>query len=188
MARTPKTSADHPLLVGWLIPQKLGLTFAPGKFDPNAGSASWARDLPTDVTRLATEYGTKTLVSLIEDHELELLQISKLADTCEVAGIEVIRFPIKDGQVPHDLDAVKHLVRAIVARVQADGTVVIHCRGGLGRAGTIGGCALIGLGKTANEVFPLLLEARGIDCPENDGQRAYIRRFEEIVREQPLGV
>lgn len=186
MQRPPTTSAISPLRVGWLVPQRLGLTFAPGKYDPHAKEASWARDLGEDVARLVGEHGAKTVVPLLEEHEFELLRIPTLLETYGQAGLEVLHFPIRDGHIPAKLDAVRALVRAIVQRVNEGGTVVVHCRGGLGRAGTIGGCSLLGLGKTAKEVFPMLVAARGKSCPENDEQRAFIRRFEDSLRAHPL--
>ena len=187
MKRRPTTSADSPLQVGWLVPERLGLTFAPGKWDPDGKDKSWARDMSEDLDRLVRVHGAKTLVSLIKDYELELLRIPDLMTGCERVGLELIRFPIVDGEVPGDIEEVRALVGTIVARVKAGGTVVVHCRGGLGRAGTIGGCALVGLGKTASAAFPILIAARGKSCPENESQRAFIRQFEESSKEKPPG-
>jgi ADP-ribosyl-[dinitrogen reductase] hydrolase len=48
-----RTSFSHPLRIAavsagpWL--GRIGLTFCPGKYDPNAMSGSWDRDLAADL-------------------------------------------------------------------------------------------------------------------------------------------
>ena len=177
MAYQARTSKTHPIEVGWLEEGRLGLTFAPGKRASSLSGPPWERDLRADLGRLVEHHGARLLVSLVEDHELVSLHIPDLVAACQQAALEVIRFPIVDGSVPHDLGAVQQLVETITLRVRGGSTVVVHCRGGLGRAGTIGGCSLAGLGKTPEQIFTMLFAARGKNCPENDAQRDFIRRF-----------
>ena len=70
-----KTSATHPLEIASLaLPEGgvIGLTFCPGKCDIHAHNGPWARDLPMDLGTLRA-WGAQALVSLLEDHEFDLL-------------------------------------------------------------------------------------------------------------------
>ncbi len=179
MATPKKTSASHPIRVDWLPlpwPGRVGLTFAPGKKQPSAASGNWDRDLAADLDRLRTENGAHHLVSLVEDAELHELGINELMSMAEARGIAVRRFPIRDGSVPQDVPAAASLVRDIVGWAASGENVVIHCKGGLGRAGTIGGCVLRASG-TAEAALNALHAARGPSCPETHEQEQFIRAF-----------
>lgn len=183
--RPPRTSDTDPLRIGWIVDGRIGLTIAPGKRGPSESGAPWQRDLHADLLALLAAR-TSTLVSLVEDHELEMLGIGDLVHRARMLSLVVERFPIRDGDVPADASAVRRLVDAIVDRADRGETLVVHCRGGLGRAGTIGGCVLVALGHSLAETFELLRAARGPDCPETDAQRAFVARFADDVRARPL--
>jgi ADP-ribosylglycohydrolase/protein-tyrosine phosphatase len=188
---TARTSETDPIRVGWIVPPKgaprvgaVGLTFAPGKRGASELGEPWERDLEADLRALVV-LGASMLVSLVEDHELAGLLIPDLVAVARSHRLVVERFPIEDGGVPQDLVGVRRLVDLAVDHVNADGTVIIHCRGGLGRAGTIGGCVLVALGHGLEETFAILERARGPSCPENEAQRAFIRAFAEHLRRRP---
>lgn len=166
--------------VDWLPvpwPGKVGLTFAPGKWQPNAATGAWDRDLAADITRLSSHYGAMHLACLLEDHELADLRIPGIAQVCDEAGIAFHRLPIADGGLPSDAARFQQLVAGIVEWSQAGHNVVIHCKGGLGRAGTVGGCVLRAAGFGADDALIALRDARGPNCPETAAQRAFIATF-----------
>lgn len=178
-----KTSKTDPIRVDWLPlpwPGCVGLTFAPGKKDTAAMSGSWDRDLAEDLRRLREEYSTHHLVSLIEDHEFELLGIPDLVEAAIAVGIDVRRFPVRDIGVPEDDGAYARLVDEVCAWARAGENVVIHCRGGVGRTGTLGGCVLVAAGVSGDDALAALAKARGPYCPETDAQRLYVKHFREL--------
>lgn len=177
---TVRTSQSHPIYVSWLrrdLPGRLGLSFAPGKKSVSKFGGTWRRDLAVDLDRLVGEYGVDLLVCLLEDHELQRLGIPAYVDAVKARGIELLRLPIRDGGVLPELDPVLGVVQRIVAGVRAGQTVVVHCAGGLGRAGTVGGCALVELGATAEEALDILKAKRSPNCPETVEQCRFIRRY-----------
>ena len=87
------------------------------------------------------------------------------------------RLRIADGAIPAEIGAVRELVARIGGWAAAGETTVIHCMGGLGRAGTIGGCVLRAAGLDAPATFAALLDARGPSCPETNAQRLYVQQF-----------
>lgn len=174
------TSDSHPLYVTVIDtsrPGHVALTFAPGKHDEgNYSGATWARDLRKDLDRLVSEYRTGLLVVLLEDHELAMLAIPDLVTEAR-KRMSVVRLPIPDGGLPRDAVAVRELVVAIERAASEGKNVVIHCRGGLGRAGLIGGCYLTHIGVPDDEVFARLQRRHPTNCPETRAQRAWIRDF-----------
>jgi hypothetical protein len=83
------------------------------------------------------------------------------------------RMPIRDFSVPtrEELGAVLDAIDAALAEGR---TVFVHCRGGIGRTGTVIGCWLRRHGASADEAFAKL-DGR----PETDEQRALIRNWRQ---------
>jgi ADP-ribosyl-[dinitrogen reductase] hydrolase len=162
-AKEIRTSKTHPQRVIWVpgvdTPGKLGLTIAPGKSGPSKSAHVWQRDLDADLDRIAKHYGGDVLVPLIEDHELKMLQIEALVPKAKAHGLEVDHFPIKDLGAPA-MAPTKVLAKKLAADLKAGKDVVIHCRGGNGRTGTIAVCAMIELGMSANQALKLVRSVR----------------------------
>lgn len=177
--RDVRTSETSPIEVSWLDETSgaLGITFAPGKRAPSIEGPRWDRDLELDLLRLRRFHRADTLVCLLEDHELERLGIARYEGRVRAHGMELLRLPIVDGDVPSSVRATRALVDAVRERVARGERVVVHCRGGLGRAGTIAGCVLVASGYDAASALELLAERRSPHCPETTAQRAFVERF-----------
>ncbi len=181
-----RTSATHPIQVPFLpsdalrLPGKVGLTFAPGKRHRGVTGA-WARDLDSDLLRLRDVYATKTLVSLIEDHELVSLGIPTLVERAEALGLRVTRFPIVDASVPDNPSAFVDLVAQILSEVAAGTTVVVHCRGGLGRTGLVAAACLVAQGFGVEAAVKLVREVRP-GAIETRPQEAFLVQTEAALR------
>ncbi len=130
-----------------------------------------------DLDRLVEKYCVGLLVCLLEDEELPLLGIPDLIREAELR-MRVIRFPIKDVGIPFDIEALRILLRDIETAAKSEINVAIHCRGGLGRAGTVGGCYLRHRGFEGEAVFSRLRTRHPTQCPETDEQRLFIRSFQ----------
>ena len=132
-----RTSETDPIRVDFLapadvgLPGRIGLTFAPGKKDR---FGPWDRDLDADLQRLREHYKVDRLVSLMQAHEYDMLQIANLVERARAHGIAVRRFPIRDVSAPpaRAMTRFIRMIEAIVDDVRAGRTVVIHCRGGAG--------------------------------------------------------
>ena len=159
---------------------RVGLTFAPGKRD----GSRWARDLPTDLDHLRAHHRTDLLVSLMEDFEYEFLQIADLVPEATARGMRVRRFPIVDGHAPRN-DEMGHfvrLVREIEAAAGAGDVVVIHCRGGLGRAGTVAASVLVARGALPHDAIATVRATRSPEAVESDAQEAWVARVATELR------
>jgi protein tyrosine/serine phosphatase len=183
------TSETDPIPVDFLpddevgTPGRLGMTFAPGMW---AGSVRgrWERDLAADMRALEEEYETDILVSLMEDHEYRGYRIPELLEKDSIGNIEIHRFAIKDMGVPQEAESegFEAFVRDVVQRLEQGQNVVVHCRGGLGRTGTLAACVLVALGRhTADEAIAAVREERKGTVQTRE-QEDFVRLFEGMVR------
>lgn len=185
---TDRNSASRPIRVDSIpagvigLPDgsgTLGMTLAPGVKDWN-----WDRDMRTDMRDLRDRWGTDVLVSLIEAFEYDLYAMEGYAAEAEAAGISVEEFPIVDVNVPREeqVEEYAELVGRIVGFLRGGRNTVIHCRGGIGRTGTVVSSVLVGLGRDPEEAMRLASEARKTDVPQTEAQRAYVREFARRYR------
>ncbi|WP_440522327.1 phosphatase domain-containing putative toxin, partial [Sphingomonas sp.] len=137
-----RTSTSHPLQIASVCPGpgmgRIGITFCPGKRQPNAVTGSWDRDLALDVKAIS-DWGAVLVISLIEDHEFAVLQVEALGDTVRAHHMEWLHLPITDVSVPgaaFEAAWMEH-GEGVRARLRDGFDIVVHCKGGLGRAGTI---------------------------------------------------
>ena len=183
-----RTSQSHPLQIAQVAAGpgmgKVGITFCPGKQQASAATGSWSRDLQLDVDAIAAWNGA-AVVTLVEDQELRSLGVPALSDAVRSAHMVWYHLPIRDVSVPDDafarvwLDAGAQL-RAVVR----DGfNVVIHCKGGLGRAGMIAARLLIELGMEAKEAVGSVRSVRpgAIETQAQLGYAMASRRVDDIA-------
>lgn len=166
MAREVRTSLSHPLKIatletggpGW---GSLGITFCPGKIDPDGLSAAWQRDLDADLDVIAA-WPAAIVVTLIEDHEFELLGVPALGKGVAARGMTWIHAPIEDVNVPDaGFEAAWTEHGRTVRRTLREGVnVLFHCRGGLGRAGMMTARTLVELGWRPQEAIDKVRRVR----------------------------
>lgn len=179
-----RTSATDPIRVDWIAgltgPGGVGLTFAPGKRAVGHMSGVWwERDLEADLGRLRQVERADVLVTLLEPRELVGACITALPERARVHGFQWLALPIRDGGVPSNGWRLAARLAALLAELRraGDRRVVVHCMGGLGRAGLVVGCHLVGLGWSAERALQALRAARGPSCPETRAQADYIRAW-----------
>jgi protein-tyrosine phosphatase len=184
----PRTSETHPLQVNFIdrgeldLPGRIGLTFAPGKKQRDALTGAWDRDLETDLCALRDKFQTNLLVSLIEEHEFLELQIPSLRKELTAHGMEVLWFPIRDQSVPASIECFSNAVQYIVTILREGKTVVIHCKGGLGRTGLVAAAVLVAITELKpEEAISTVRQARP-GAVENSEQEEYISIFHQHIR------
>ena len=179
-----KNSDNDPLNVDFLpreivnLKGQIGMTLAPGK--KNFGMhLNWNRDLNKDLLRLKLDYQTDILVTLLEKHELEDIQISELQILAEAQGVKSIWFPIKDRSIPISINKFIDLIKNIIEEVEKGQIIVIHCKAGLGRTGMVTACCLVALGYSPNDATKTVRKTRQYTI-ETTEQEEFIFQFANV--------
>jgi ADP-ribosyl-[dinitrogen reductase] hydrolase len=167
-----KTSVSDPLRIAEISPfgasGLIGVTLCPGKKDP---AGDWDRDLEIDVG-VISDWGADVVVSLIEAREFEALGVTDLPDVVEEHDMRWIHLPIVDASVPNQRFENRWAVNGADLRqvVRSGGRVLLHCRGGLGRAGMIAARLLVELGMEPGKAIRAVRLARpgAIETPEQE--------------------
>lgn len=123
-------NVSDPTVVGRLV-----ISICPGKKDK-----SWNRDLTMDISAIRAD-NIQVIICLLEWSELEALSIANYPRIAQEAGFIFHHLPIRDGSIPSVKD-LNGLVPIIINHLLAGENVLVHCRGGKGRAGTICACCL----------------------------------------------
>ncbi|HEY0330084.1 MAG TPA: ADP-ribosylglycohydrolase family protein [Rhodopseudomonas sp.] len=173
-----RTSASHPLQIA-AVPGgpgcgRVGLTFCPGKYDPYAASGAWKRDLASDLD-LIRDWGAAAVVTLVEQRELALLRVETLGEEVLRRQMAWFHLPIVDVSVPDQAfeRAWASAGEGLRAILRSGFDVVVHCRGGLGRAGTIAARLLAELGLEPAAAVRQVRKARP-GAIETPSQKHYV--------------
>jgi ADP-ribosyl-[dinitrogen reductase] hydrolase len=160
-----RTSVTHPLQIAEISPGNgmglLGITFCPGKVQTSALTGSWNRDLGLDLDAVQA-WNAAAVVTLVEGHELERLQVPQLGSEILARHIDWHHLPIRDRGVPDEtFEALwEEVGEGLRSRIRSGFNVVVHCMGGLGRAGTIASRLLVELGWSASDAVRQVRQVR----------------------------
>jgi ADP-ribosyl-[dinitrogen reductase] hydrolase len=140
---------------------RIGITLCPGIYDRHAATGEWDRDLALDLDSIR-DWGAAAVLSLLEPKKLTLLRVERLGE--EVLGRKKLRLhlPVVDASIPDQgferrWAAEGKEIRSLLRR-QLD--VLVHCRGGLGRAGMIAPRLLTELGMETTKAIATVRTAR----------------------------
>ena len=161
----PRTSQTHPLQIAQVSAGpgygRIGITFCPGKQDHFAATGAWERDLSTDIDVIQT-WGAQCVITLMEASELTQLKVADIGQQMQHRGIEWRHLPIADFSTPSQYfeqqwieegAQIRHLLRAGV-------DILVHCKGGLGRAGMISARLLVELGMDPKQAIRAVRRVR----------------------------
>jgi ADP-ribosylglycohydrolase/protein-tyrosine phosphatase len=182
MNETMKTSLTDPLRIAVVSPPSLpgviGLTLCPGKKDPNRG---WNRDLDVDFA-VIREWGAEVVITLLERHELEFLDVTAMPDVAARLGLKWLHLPIRDVWVPDaQFEALWLTAGRELRKVLRRGvSLLIHCRGGVGRSGMIAARLLVELGMDAQAAIDAVRHARP-GAIETREQELHVRGCRRII-------
>lgn len=168
-------SANKPALPGrcyWVIPER----FLAGSFPYNPGI-----DNPHDFLHSLLGNDIDAFIDLTEEDELihYLPVLARLTDK----DVLYMRFAIVDYSIPEP-EEMQQIVNTINSLLEAGRRIYLHCRGGIGRTGTVIGCWLKSQGhngETAltelSQLFKASNAARFARSPETEEQRNFVKDF-----------
>lgn len=184
-----RTSHSHPLQIAEVRPVdghgRIGITFCPGKKQPGALTGAWDRDLGIDLDAVHA-FGAAALVTLIEDLEIADLQVHGIGEEVVRRHMDWLHLPIRDVSVPGpDFEQTwQQYGPGLRVRLRDGFDVVVHCKGGLGRAGTIAARLMVELGMEPAQAIGEVRQVRS-GAIETRAQEDYVLSHAPIVEEPP---
>ena len=186
----PIEPPSNPFTVTWLpinsekIPGKLALSQCPGKkMLKGRNGKVFNRDLKDDLTEIRETHKISTIVCLLNKFELRTIGVNldDYIKACEALKIRLIIYPIVEMGIPtEDFHTFrKGVLKEIVNELNLGHNLLIHCRGGIGRAGTIACCVLLEIGEknSPEEGVRYLRGVRDKRCVESRKQFDFICDF-----------
>jgi len=121
---------------------------------------------------------------LLNDSELRHLgvQVKDYKLSCEKSGVTFYQYPIIEMAPPEDLASFKSdVVDVIVKHLQTSdlGNVLVHCRGGVGRAGLVTCCVLASIGQfpSHKKIIEFVRKRRDKRCVESRKQEDFVEKY-----------
>lgn len=175
-----RTSITHPLEIAEIDTApgygRIGITFCPGKKQKHAATGSWDRDLGLDLDDIS-RWGAAAVLTLLEDDEMERLGVTGLKTGVEARYMNWLQVPLPDASaVAPELVIWWWATSERLLPLLRDGfNVLVHCKGGLGRAGMIAADLLARLGLDSTRAVELVRAARP-GAIENQAQEGHVMR------------
>lgn len=148
-------------------------------------TGGWDRDLAVDLGALE-EWGAASVVTLVEEHELHELSVPDLGAKVRDRHMAWHHLPIRDAMAPNaEFERRWSEVSPRLRHQLRNGfNVVVHCKGGLGRAGTIGARLLTELGWEPNAAINAVRAVRR-GALETTDQERHVRSQSAAVDQGP---
>jgi len=147
-----KTSITDPIWVTKIDhqdhPGKIGVSICLGKKSPSVFGGMWDRDLELDLTAIQRDFDPTAIVTLMTDDELSANKVPNLFLGFLVFVLIWFHLPIRDMRAPDESfsGVWTEIAPDILQMIRQGDNVLVHCRGGLGRSGTIAALLLIEFG------------------------------------------
>lgn len=181
-------SKDNPLQLGHLPvganKGAIGFTICPGKWQANSASGRWQRDMDIDLDAIQ-RWGAAAVITLMPMDELHAVRAHGIGDACEARGLEWYHLPIDDVDVPDaDFeDAWCYAGLRLRNHLRYGRNVLVHCRGGLGRSGTIAARLLVEMGwESADAIAAVRAQRKG--AIETAAQEQHVRALAGAASEE----
>lgn len=188
-----RTSLTDPLRIGRLRVGKgeLGITLCPGKKTSSQSDPDkpWARDLDDDLDSIAF-WGSRGVLTLLEDHEMISFGLARenelplLAQEVLARKMAWLNVPIADKGVPGEIElsSIFHIAAAMESDIKAGAKILVHCNGGLGRAGMVAAIMLVAWGEAPARAIARVRDVRGPGAIETRAQEEMVFAAAERLR------
>ena len=143
-------------------------------------SGGWNRSLDLDIKELM-QSSVRHVISLITEEEIDELKVNSLGHKLQLNGLKWYHLPTPDTEVPSEKWMIEslRLIIKLIPNFHSRERVVVHCKGGISRAGVFACLVLWIMGeddmKNAISLVRLLRDPRGI----NQKQEQHLLDFAE---------
>jgi protein-tyrosine phosphatase len=129
-----------------------------------------------DVEAAMSKCGATTVVCLVEEREVAGHWPHYVDWLHEHRGTTAVWFPIHDLNAP-PLEQAEILLGDLLARLERDEHLLMHCAAGIGRTGTMAACILVRLGMDIDEALALVRNSRPMAGPEVGAQLDLVKEI-----------
>jgi len=138
-------------------------------------------ELALDLDAIAV-WGARVVVTLVEPAELKMLKVPQLGQAVHARGMLWLHLPIADYSIPDAAFEQQWLTqgRELRTLLRHGESVLLHCKGGLGRAGMMAARLLVELGMAPETAIRTVRRARK-GAIETSSQLALVRRTQAIT-------
>ena len=128
-------------------------------------------------------WNAAAVVSLVESLELERLQVSGLGEAVRDRHMEWVHLPIRDRDVPDGAfeAAWQDTGERLRDRLRAGFSVLVHCMGGLGRAGTIVSRLLVEIGWDPEQAIRAVRKVRPGASPGDPSSASLVAAYTTLI-------
>ena len=163
MPRSIKTSITDPIEISEIdCPTgKIGITLCPGEKGSSSFGGTWDRDIETDISAIDQQFEPALILTLMTDSELSASGVHGLGEAFLDKGIQWIQLPISELS-PSDESSIQlwSSIPYVMSLLMEGCNVLIHDRGGLGRAACLAAVLLIELGVSNSDAISTVRRSR----------------------------
>ena len=125
-----------------------------------------------------TSIGVDLVVALTPDDEMERLGVDTMPNQIKAAGMEWLQVPVVNYSTPEadQLEAFMAAMADVKLRLDAGQHIVVHCRGGTGRAGKVAAVMLIHYGVDPDQAITMIRGQRQ-GCIQTEDQEQFVRDY-----------
>ncbi|PKB65705.1 MAG: hypothetical protein BZY82_07345 [SAR202 cluster bacterium Io17-Chloro-G3] len=163
MPRFIKTSITDPIEISEIdCPRgKIGITLCPGKKGSSSFGGTWDRDIETDISAIEQQFEPALILTLMTDSELSASGVHGLGEAFLDKGIQWIQLQISELSLSDESSIQLWSSIPYVLSLLMEGcNVLIHDRGGLGRAACLAAVLLIELGVSNSDAINTVRRSR----------------------------
>jgi ADP-ribosyl-[dinitrogen reductase] hydrolase len=163
------------------------MTLCPGKYQPQSMSGGWDRDLDLDIKELK---GARVghVISLITIEEIRELKVTSLGNKLQMNEITWHHLPTPDTEVPSEewmIESLRLIVK-LMPNFYSGERVVVHCKGGISRAGIFTCLALWIMGhdemEDAIDLVRMLRDSRGINQKQEQNLLYFAENYQTWIQ------
>jgi len=165
-----------------------GVCAAPGKnIAKGRDGKTHQRDIEVDIKYYKDNFQIDMIVCLLNKYELRTIgvDLDRYQKACENNAIQLIIYPIVEMGVPshspEEFDV--QVMNSIFEGILNNKKVICHCRGGIGRAGTVASCLLMKakICRGPKNAISTVRALRDPKCVESRKQEDFIDKYSKVM-------
>ena len=125
-----------------------------------------------------SDLGVDQVIALTPDDELERLGVAAMPQRIKDLGMDWLQVPVVNYSTPEAdlLESFMAAMAAVKSRLDQGQHILVHCRGGTGRAGKTAAVMLIHYGIAPDDAITMIRQQRE-GCIQTEDQEQFVRDY-----------